>query len=105
MPWPPAAVTSSAVSSIVSGRSTSERRSRVLRPVAYTVAPASPSATAMPRPPPRVAPLTSATLPANGLLILILLRSSSRIPIARDQHGGQHDRSAGELERPERLPE
>jgi len=59
----------------------------------------------MPRPPPRVAPLTSATLPANGLLILILLRSSSRIPIARDQHGGQHERSAGELERPERLPE
>ena len=33
MPSPPAAVTSSAVSSIVSGRSTSERRSRVLRPV------------------------------------------------------------------------
>ena len=70
MPSPPAAVTSSAVSSIVSGRSTSERCSRVLRPVAYTVAPASPSATAMPRPPPRVAPLTSATLPFNGLLIV-----------------------------------
>ena len=33
IPRPPAAVTSSAVSSIVSGRSISERRSRVLRPV------------------------------------------------------------------------
>ena len=33
MPVPPAAVTSSAVSSIVSGRSYSERRSRVVRPV------------------------------------------------------------------------
>ena len=32
-PWPPAASTSSAVSSIVSGRSYSERRSRVERPV------------------------------------------------------------------------
>jgi hypothetical protein len=34
MPVPPAAVMSSAVSSIVSARSTSERRPRVLRPVA-----------------------------------------------------------------------
>ena len=33
MPLPPAAVTSSAVSSIVSGRSYSERRARVLRPL------------------------------------------------------------------------
>ena len=33
IPAPPAAVTSSAVSSIVSGRSYSERRSLVLRPV------------------------------------------------------------------------
>ena len=66
MPVPPAASTSSAVSSIVSGRSYSERCARVLRPVQYTVAPASPSATAMPRPAPRVAPATSATLPFNG---------------------------------------
>ena len=33
MPVPPASVTSSAVSSIVSGRSYSERGARVLRPV------------------------------------------------------------------------
>src|ERR687890_33665 len=65
MPSPPASVTRSAVSSIVSGRSISERCSRVVRPVQYTVAPASPSATAMPRPAPRVAPATSATRPSN----------------------------------------
>src|ERR687898_1001339 len=130
MPWPPAAVTSSAVSSIVSGRSISERRSRVLRPVAYTVAPASPRATAMPRPPPRVAPLTSATLPASGLS-----RPSSshrsfadrssisqwrthaggggghsgltwpRGPRVQRQHGGDNETAAGNLYHPERLPE
>ena len=60
MPRPPAAVTSSAVSSMVSGRLYSLRAAAVLRPVQYTVAPASPSATAMPRPAPRVAPATSA---------------------------------------------
>ena len=62
MPRPPASVTSSAVRSMVSGRSYSLRFCRVLRPVQYTVAPASPSAIAMPRPAPRVAPATSATL-------------------------------------------
>src|SRR5580700_2184207 len=36
---------------------------RELRPVQYTVAPASPNASAMPRPTPRVAPATSATRP------------------------------------------
>ena len=46
MPSPPRAVTISAVSSMVSGRSYSERRSRVVRPVQYTVAPASPRAVA-----------------------------------------------------------
>ncbi len=60
MPWPPSPVTSSAVSSIVSGRSYSERAERVVRPVQITVAPASPSAMAMPRPAPRVAPATTA---------------------------------------------
>jgi hypothetical protein len=34
-----------------------------VRPVQYTVAPASPSETAVPRPAPRVAPVTSATFP------------------------------------------
>src|SRR3712207_5399529 len=75
MPVPPAAVTSSAVSSIVSGRSYSERWSRVLRPVQYTVAPASPSATAIPRPAPRVAPATSATLPSSVGAIRATLRA------------------------------
>src|SRR5437588_6680542 len=65
MPCPPAAVTSSAVSSIVSGRPRAAGRPRELRPVQYTIAPASPSATAIPRPAPRVAPATSAILPFN----------------------------------------
>lgn len=53
------AVTSSAVSSMVSvARPTSLSLSRVVRPVTYTVAPAAPSWTAMPRPAPRVAPAT-----------------------------------------------
>lgn len=66
IPSPPAASTNSAVSSIVSGRSYSERRFLVVRPVQYTVAPASPSATAVPRPAPRVAPATRATFPVSG---------------------------------------
>src|SRR5437588_10799209 len=40
-----------------------KRFARVLRPEQYTVAPASPSASAAPRPTPRVAPATSATRP------------------------------------------
>src|SRR5262245_47202266 len=66
MPRPPACSTSAAVSSMVSGRFISERCSAVVRPVAYTVAPAAPNCTAMPRPAARVAPVTSATLPASG---------------------------------------
>src|SRR3712207_4240365 len=66
MPVPPASVTSSAVSSIVSGRLYSDGCSRVVRPVQYTVAPAAPSSTAMPRPAPRVAPATSATRPRRS---------------------------------------
>src|SRR6185436_11969993 len=54
-------------SSIVSGRPYGERLPRTLRPVQYTMAPASPSARAMPRPAPRVAPATRATRPVNGL--------------------------------------
>jgi hypothetical protein len=56
MPMPPSCPTNSAVSSIVSTRSYSDRRDLVLRPVQMTVAPASPKAAAMPRPAPRVAP-------------------------------------------------
>src|SRR4029077_18954962 len=74
MPRPPAAVTSSAVSSMVSGRPGVGCRPRVrrreLRPVQYTVPPASPRATAMPRPAPRVAPATSAILPVNSFATL-----------------------------------
>ncbi len=62
---PPRRVTSSAVSSIVSGRLYSDLADRVVRPVQTTVAPASPSAAAMPRPTPRVAPATTAMRPRN----------------------------------------
>lgn len=69
IPCPPAASTSAAGSSIVSGRFISERAARVVCPVAYTGAPAAPSGIAMPRPAPRVAPATSAALSANGFAI------------------------------------
>jgi hypothetical protein len=42
---------------------------RAVRPVTYTVAPAPPSASAMPRPAPRLAPVTTATLPFSGFMI------------------------------------
>src|SRR5580698_6273896 len=75
MPRPPAAVTSSAVSSIVSGRpgvgGLPRAGSLELRPVQYTVAPASPSATAIPRPAPRVAPATRAILPERVFLGIV----------------------------------
>ena len=66
MPVPPSAVTSSAVSSMVSGRLPVAGRPRTLRPVQYTVAPPSPSILAMPRPAPRVAPATTATFPVRA---------------------------------------
>src|SRR5580704_18983080 len=66
MPWPPRRVTSSAVSSMVPGApSAGLGPERVVRPVTYTVAPASPSARAMPRPQPLLAPATTATLPLS----------------------------------------
>jgi hypothetical protein len=52
----------SAVSSIVSGRPGVAGWPRVLRPLQYTVAPASPNMQAMPRPAARVAPATTAIL-------------------------------------------
>src|SRR5687767_13771505 len=70
MPSPPAAAISSPVSSIVSGRLYSDGEERVLRPVAYTVAPARASSTAMARPAPRVAPATRATFPSKRSVIL-----------------------------------
>src|SRR4051812_29178047 len=62
MPLPPRAVTASAVSSTVPGRLSVVGLSFTLRPVTYTVAPRSPSVSAIPRPAPRLAPVTTATL-------------------------------------------
>src|SRR5262249_31773109 len=56
---------------MVSGRRYGDGLPRTLRPVQYTVAPASPSARAMPRPAPRVAPATSAPCPCNGVGVVI----------------------------------
>ena len=57
---------------------------RLLRPVQYTVAPASPNIRAIPRPAPRVAPATTATRPLNGLgmasLVVWLTLQMSRAP-------------------------
>src|SRR6266851_76740 len=73
MAVPPAALIMSAVSSMVSGRPYDERLPRTLRPVQYTVAPASPRARAMPRPAPRVAPATTATCPARRLFFFAIV--------------------------------
>src|SRR5438105_7758830 len=77
MAAPPAAAIISAVSSIVSGRPYGERLPRTLLPVQYTVAPASPSARAMPRPAPRVAPATTAIRPASGVFARLKPRAPS----------------------------
>lgn len=65
-PTPPAAVMASAADSTVRSKPAATARSvvcepRVLRPRAYTVFPWRPSSMAMPRPMPRVAPVTTAT--------------------------------------------
>lgn len=65
---PPAAMTRSAISSIVSSRSSGDRWSYIVRPVQYTVAPCVPSSTAVPRPAPRVAPLMSRTIPCIDII-------------------------------------
>src|SRR6185437_1711746 len=65
IPWPPSAVTSSAVPWIVPGSCPCPSPSRTVRPVTCTVAPASPSPSAMPLPTPRLAPVTTATFPAK----------------------------------------
>src|SRR5580658_3756418 len=81
MPRPPAAVTSSAVSSMVSGRPDDAGVARVLRPVQYTVAPASPSIRAMPRPAPRVAPATTVIFPVRVEDMQRSLRHQARVRI------------------------
>src|SRR3954469_7479145 len=65
-----------AVSLIVSARPYGDGFPTTLRPVQYTVAPASPSARAMPRPAPRVAPATSATLPLRGFEVFLAIHLS-----------------------------
>src|SRR3954453_2301489 len=70
-PRPPRAVTSAAASSTVD------------RPVTWTVAPHSPSTSAMPRPTPRVAPVTTATRPprSGGLHATATMVSALRRPL------------------------
>src|SRR5215470_5843835 len=68
MAVPPAAAIIAAVSSMVSGRAYGDGWPVTLRPVQYTIAPASPSARATPRPAPRVAPATTATCPSSGFI-------------------------------------
>src|SRR5438477_2174873 len=67
MAVPPSSLMIAAVLSIVSGRPYGERLPGTLRPVQYTSAPASPSARAIPRPAPRVAPATTAILSSIAL--------------------------------------
>src|ERR1017187_1853976 len=68
MPWPPRAQTSSAVSSTVPGvPSAGLGPWREVRAATYTVAPASPSASAMPLPAPRLDPATIAIFPCKFL--------------------------------------
>ena len=95
-PCPPASVTSSAVSSTECGNSATAGRPRTLRPVTYTVAPSAPSATATPRPAPRLAPVTTAILPLNR----VINSPESGIdncsnPICSTLNGDEHDRPHG----------
>src|SRR4029078_12540968 len=55
---------------------------RLERPVQYTVAPCSPSAMAIPRPAPRVAPATSATRPSKEPMAPSLAETSDDNTIA-----------------------
>src|SRR5580698_5526926 len=68
MAVPPSSWMIAAVSSIVSGRPYGDGLPLTLRPVQYTVAPASPRAQAIPRPAPRVAPATRAIRPWSGFM-------------------------------------
>src|SRR5947208_3468950 len=86
-PRPPAASTSSAVSSIVSGRFIGDADSRVVRPAAYTVAPSAPSSTAIARPHPLVAPATTTTLSCNGF---VTPHPYQETPTVQGHPGGDH---------------
>jgi hypothetical protein len=67
---------------MVSGRPGVAGFPDTLRPVQYTVAPASPSMQAMPRPAPRVAPATRATFPRSDAIDTVSSASQS----VRSQH-------------------
>src|ERR1017187_10315134 len=87
MPWPPRAQTSSAVSSTVPGAPSAGLGPwREGRAATYTGAPASPSASAMPLPAPRLDPATTAIFPCKGfrLLSILLLLQVHRRVTARD---------------------
>ena len=90
-PSPPRAVTSSAVSSTVPPRSDVGPLARVPRPLAYTVAPHSPSTPATARPTPRVAPVTSAMRPRRSGAVHRSTATppsdnrSSRLPLHRSE--------------------
>src|SRR4030095_13509280 len=65
IPFPPIAVTASAVEETVPPSLPVSVFSLTVRPVTYTVAPASPSPRAIPFPTPRLAPVTTATFPLS----------------------------------------
>ena len=77
----------------------------VVRPVQYTVAPAAPSWTAMPRPAPRLAPATSATLPSSACLSMAVRDAGpmgsrpSSFPSGGKLAGGTVARGAGDGDR------
>src|SRR5215831_693843 len=84
---------------MVSGRLYGDGLPRTLRPVQYTKAPASPSARAMPRPAPRVAPATSATCPFNGRFITMNIDADVSVNM-RDRRPKCETRSADVQYRP-----
>src|SRR5436305_5299734 len=89
MAVPPSSLMIAAVSSIVSGCPYGERSPGTLRPVQYTIAPASPRARAIPRPAPRVAPATSAMRPERDCSVDMaeIEHTSGNAPAARSDPG------------------
>src|SRR5579862_6415320 len=94
-----------AVSPMVPGSATSFRRPRlavVERPVTYTVMPAAPSASAMPLPAPRLAPVTTAIFGAGWADVMAARPSGLRLgqmqeqgPLAPAMHGEQRAADIG----------
>src|SRR3954447_26373251 len=97
MPRPPASVTACAVSSTLPGRWEVAPAVRPERAVTHTVQPARPRATAMPRPTPRLAPVTQAVLWLTGTNAI--KRRRWRI---MEHHDSRFHRSQRESVRPRR---